>query len=146
MAITIREFAEMCAAEILGGNPQQPIDAAANLDEAGVNQLTFLGNPKYLNKLRSTTASAVLVPKGTPSDAANTTTCLLVVDDPEMAFIACLHRLYPQKDKQRHAQHQGRYRPHSNPWRRHMRGGIRVHRRAHHARQPLLGNGWVPYW
>ena len=97
MAITIRELAEICAADILGNNPQQTIDSAANLDEAGVNQLTFLGNAKYLSKLKATTASAVLVPKGTPSNAANANTCLLLVDDPEMAFITCLHRLYPQK-------------------------------------------------
>ena len=97
MAITIRELAGVCGADILGNNPQQTIDSAANLDEAGAHQLTFIGSPKYADKLKTTTASAVLVPKGTPGDVAQTDTCLLVVDDPEMAFIACLQRLYPQK-------------------------------------------------
>ena len=97
MAITIKELAEVCGADILGNNPRQTIDSAANLDEAGAQQLTFLGSPKYAAKLRTTTASAVLVPRGTPGDGAQAGTCLLVVDDPEMAFIACLHRLYPQK-------------------------------------------------
>ena len=97
MAITIRELAGVCSADILGNNPQQTIDSAANLDEAGTHQLTFIGSPKYAGKLKTTTASAVLVPKGTPGDGANADTCLLVVDDPEMAFIACLQRLYPQK-------------------------------------------------
>jgi UDP-3-O-[3-hydroxymyristoyl] glucosamine N-acyltransferase len=97
MAITIKELAEVCGADILGNNPRQTIDSAANLDEAGAQQLTFLGSPKYAAKLKTTTASAVLVPKGTPGDGAPAGTCLLVVDDPEMAFIACLHRLYPQK-------------------------------------------------
>jgi len=97
MAITIRELAELCGANILGNNPQQTIDSAANLDEAGAHQLTFLGSPKYAVKLKTTSASAVLVPKGTLGDGAQAGTCLLVVDDPEMAFIACLQRLYPQK-------------------------------------------------
>jgi len=97
MAITIRELAELCGADILGNNPQQTIDSAANLDEAGAQQLTFLGSPKYAAKLKTTSASAVLVPKGTPGEGAQPGMCLLVVDDPEMAFIACLHRLYPQK-------------------------------------------------
>ena len=97
MAITIRELAGVCGADILGNNPQQTIDSAANLDEAGAHQLTFIGSPKYADKLKTTTASAVLVPKGTPGDVAHADTCLLVVDDPEMAFIACLQRLYPQK-------------------------------------------------
>ena len=97
MATTIRELAELCGAAIVGGNPQKTIDSAANLDEAGAQQLTFLGSPKYAAKLKTTSASAVLVPKGTPGDGVQAGTCLLVVDDPEMAFIACLHRLYPQK-------------------------------------------------
>lgn len=97
MAITIKELAEVCGADILGNNTLQTINSAANLDEAGVNQLTFIGSPKYADKLRSCTASAVLVPKGTLGEAANVGTCLLVVDDPEMAFITCLLRLYPEK-------------------------------------------------
>jgi len=97
MAITISELAELCGADILGNNPQQTIDSAANLDEAGAQQVTFLGSPKYAGKLKTTKASAVLVPKGTPGGGVQAGTCLLLVDDPEMAFIACLHRLYPQK-------------------------------------------------
>ena len=97
MAITIKELAGMCGADILGNNPQQTIDSAANLDEAGVRQLTFIGSPKYAGKLKTTTASAVIVPRGMSGDSVNTGTCLLVVDDPEMAFITCLNRLYPQK-------------------------------------------------
>lgn len=97
MAITIKELAAMCGADILGSNPEQTINSAANLDEAGARQLTFLGSPKYAGKLKTTQASAVLVAKGTPGDGVNVGTCLLVVDDPEMAFIACLNQLYPQK-------------------------------------------------
>jgi len=97
MTITIKELAGVCGAEILGNNPQQTIDSAANLDEAVAQQLTFIGSPKYADKLKSTTASAVIVPKGTPANVAQTGTCLLVVDDPEMAFVACLLRLYPPK-------------------------------------------------
>ena len=97
MAITIKELAGMCGADILGNNAQQIIGSAANLDVAGAQQLTFLGSPKYAGKLKTTQASAVLVPKGTPGDAVSADTCLLLVDDPEMAFIACLSRLYPQK-------------------------------------------------
>jgi len=97
MATTIKALAEVCGAEIHGNNTSRIIESAANLDEAGVNQLTFIGSPKYADKLSSCTASAVLVPKGTPDDVASASTCLLVVDDPEMAFITCLHHLYPDK-------------------------------------------------
>ena len=97
MTITIKELAKMCDADILGKNPDQTIYSAANLKEAVANQLTFLSNRKHACRLRDTKASAVLVHKGTPDDAVNSDTCLLMVDDPELAFIACLHRLYPKK-------------------------------------------------
>lgn len=97
MAITIKELAAICGADILGNNSGQSIDSAANLDAAGTNQLTFLGSAKYAGKLKTTTASAVLVPQGTPDDAASAGACLLRVDDPEMAFITCLNQLYPPK-------------------------------------------------
>jgi len=98
MTITIKELAGVCGADIFGKDPQQIINSAANLDEAVAHQLTFIGSPKYADKLRSTAASAVIVPKGTPVDVARDNTCLLVVEDPEMAFITCLQRLYPQKE------------------------------------------------
>jgi UDP-3-O-[3-hydroxymyristoyl] glucosamine N-acyltransferase len=97
MTSTIKELAEVCNAEILGSGFQQSIDSAANIDEAGVHQLTFIASAKYAGRLNTTAASAVIVPRGTPAAAANGETCLLVVDDPEMAFIACLYHLYPEK-------------------------------------------------
>ncbi len=65
MRKTIRDLAEVCGAEWLGGSPDLPIDSAANIDEARVNQLTFLTGGKNVEKLSSTAASAVIVPKDT---------------------------------------------------------------------------------
>lgn len=97
MALTIKDLAAACGADIVGDTAQQIIDSAANLDHAAAKQLTFLGNPKFTDKLKTTKASAVIVPRTTTADAGNPNTCLLRVDDPEMAFIACLLRLYPPK-------------------------------------------------
>ncbi|MHB8347955.1 MAG: UDP-3-O-(3-hydroxymyristoyl)glucosamine N-acyltransferase [Acidiferrobacterales bacterium] len=97
MAISIRELAEMCGADILGDNPQQTICSAASIEEAGANQIAFLSSAKYACRLKTTMAGAVLVQRGAPDVDANVTTCLLAVDDPEIAFIACLNRLYPQR-------------------------------------------------
>jgi UDP-3-O-[3-hydroxymyristoyl] glucosamine N-acyltransferase len=97
MTTTIQELAAVCGAEILGGNPQQTIHSAANIDEAGAHQVSFIAGAKYAGKLQSTAASAVIVAKGTSAATARADTCLLLVDDPEMAFVACLHHLYPEK-------------------------------------------------
>lgn len=95
MTTTIKDLAVVCGAEILGGNPHQIIHSAANIDEAGTHQVTFIAGAKYASKLKGTAASAVIVSKGT--SATNAETCLLLVDDPEMAFVACLQHLYPEK-------------------------------------------------
>jgi UDP-3-O-[3-hydroxymyristoyl] glucosamine N-acyltransferase len=97
MTTTIKDLAEVCGAEIVGGNPQQTIHSAANIDAAGAHQIAFIAGAKYASKLASIPASAVIVPKDTPAAIAHPDTCLLRVDDPEMAFVACLHHLYPEK-------------------------------------------------
>jgi UDP-3-O-[3-hydroxymyristoyl] glucosamine N-acyltransferase len=97
MTTTIRELAEACGAEILGGNTGVPIHTAATIGEARVNQLSYIAGVKQAGKLAGSAASAVIVPLGTTRDAMLEGTCLLVVKDPEMAFIACLKHLHPEK-------------------------------------------------
>lgn len=97
MTLSIKDLARVCGAELLGGSPETLIHSAANIDEAKRGQVSFIGEAKYTPKLKTTTASAVIVAKGTTLDAAPGETGLLLVQDPEMAFIACLHHLYPAK-------------------------------------------------
>ena len=96
MATSVKDLARICGAQLLGGSPDTPIHSAANIDEAKSGQIAFIGAAKYAAKLKTTAASAVIVAKGTAPDAAGKT-CLMVAEDPEMAFIACLHHLYPEK-------------------------------------------------
>jgi UDP-3-O-[3-hydroxymyristoyl] glucosamine N-acyltransferase len=97
MPVTVRELAQACGAQIVGGNPDTLIQAAANADEARPDEITFIASARYLEKLAGTQASAVIVPKGTETGNAPASAALLPVDDPEMAFIACLNRIYPVK-------------------------------------------------
>lgn len=97
MTITVSALAKVCGAEILGSNTNVAIHSAANIDDAQVNQLTFIANHKQADKLATTKASAVIVPAGTVAEVVSAQTCLLSVADPEMAFIACLRHLFPEK-------------------------------------------------
>ena len=97
MTTTVSTLAKVCGAEILGGNQNVAIHSAANIDDAQVNQLTFISSEKQVSKLASTGASAVIVPSSTSLGAAPQNTCLLSVADPEMAFITCLRHLCPEK-------------------------------------------------
>lgn len=97
MTTTISGLADACGAKVLGGRLGVSIDSAANIDEVRVNQLSLIAGAKQMKKLAGTAASAVIVPLGTTRDAVPDETCLLVVTDPEFAFIACLNHLYPLK-------------------------------------------------
>jgi UDP-3-O-[3-hydroxymyristoyl] glucosamine N-acyltransferase len=97
MTTTIHELARLCNAEIIGNHPATPIVSAANIDEAGPDQVSFIAGSKYLAKLATTGAGAVIVPEGVTRESAPAETCLLRVADPEMAFITCLNHLYPEK-------------------------------------------------
>jgi UDP-3-O-[3-hydroxymyristoyl] glucosamine N-acyltransferase len=97
MTITARQLAEACGAELLCGRADTPIRTAANLDEAQADQLTFVASTRYLDKLAASHAGAAIVPRGTPKEVTHNGTCLLAADDPELAFIACLHYMYPAR-------------------------------------------------
>jgi len=97
MPTTVRELAEACDAQLFGGNPDTIIHAAANTDDARPGEITFIANARHLAKLTDTAACAVIVAKGSATDKARPTTALLLVDDPELAFMTCLLRLYPAK-------------------------------------------------
>ena len=53
MAITVKELARICQAQLLGGGTETLIHSAANLDSAQAGQLTFLGAAKYAAKLKN---------------------------------------------------------------------------------------------
>jgi UDP-3-O-[3-hydroxymyristoyl] glucosamine N-acyltransferase len=97
MPTTLEQLAQACDAEILTGDADLRIDAAANIDDAGPHALAFLCSAARLDKLATTSAGAVVVPRGTPAEAAPAATALLAVADPEIAFIRCLRRLYPDR-------------------------------------------------
>lgn len=97
MATTVKTLAELCDAQLTGNQAELVIESAANLDEAGAEQLTFVSNPKFAEKLQTTQASAVIVPAALATAAIRPGLCLLAVKDPELAFIRCLQHLYPTK-------------------------------------------------
>src|SRR4029453_8992255 len=51
---------------IVSGNDEVDITGVAGIDEATAGQLTFVSNPKYASKTRTTKASAVIVPNDFP--------------------------------------------------------------------------------
>jgi len=76
----------------ISGNPHVVIHELKGIEEAREGDLTFIANPKYRDKLESTSASAVLVGPGTACPGKN----LLIVDDPYVDFARLLQLFYAE--------------------------------------------------
>ncbi len=90
--MTLREIAELTSAHVAEDNAAIEIERPAALSEAGPGDIAFYGDPRYLNALRATQATAVLVPRGCEEqiDAA-----LIWCDSPGVAFATILSRFAP---------------------------------------------------
>ena len=71
----------------VSGDPSIAISGVAPLDIAGPDQISFLANPKYLEKLADCQAAAVIVH---PSLEGSVSSPLLLVENPYLAFAKIL--------------------------------------------------------
>ena len=62
IAFSIPELAAVVDARVVEGSRTAPIRGLASLAEAGPDDLSFLGNPKYAAEVATSRAGAVLVP------------------------------------------------------------------------------------
>jgi UDP-3-O-[3-hydroxymyristoyl] glucosamine N-acyltransferase len=84
IALTLSELAQWVDGSIVQGGLDLSLTGMAALDAAGPQDVSFLGNEKYLAQFHATKAGAVLVPPGTtggPEGAA-----LVEVANPTLAF------------------------------------------------------------
>ena len=91
MKKTLNEIASFLNGKV-SGDPQVEIENIRGIDGAGEGDLAFIANPKYLKRLETTNASAVLVSPGTEKSNKN----LIIVDDPYIALGQVLGLFYPE--------------------------------------------------
>ena len=77
---TLGQLAEYVGGKV-DGDADIVIKSAATLDSAGPGDISFLTNRKYVNQLKTTKASAVIIKEETETTAA-----LLIADDPYYAL------------------------------------------------------------
>ncbi len=85
VSFTLAELARHVGAEVVDGDRDRPITGVASLSEAGPDDLSFLGNPKYASEVAASRAGVILVPRaftGVPSDGQ----VFLRVDSPSYAL------------------------------------------------------------
>ena len=91
MKKTLGEIASFLHGKVIG-DPQLVIENIRGIDEAGVGDLTFIANPKYLKSIETTKASAILVSPQIERADRN----LIVVDDPYIALGRVLGLFYQE--------------------------------------------------
>ena len=95
MPLTVAELARLCSATLQGGQPDRLVRAAANLKDAGPEELAPLTDPRYADLLPQTRAAAVVLKTGLAHPPPPPATALLYADDPEWAFIQAVLALHP---------------------------------------------------
>ena len=80
---TVSELAALVGGEVFSGSGEAVIDGPAALDAAQPGEISFFSNPRYAADLKTTKASAVLVPR---DFAGETPAACIRVDNPSGAF------------------------------------------------------------
>ncbi len=93
---TISEIAELCGATLEGDGARRIVGPAA-LEEAGPDEVSFLGNSRYLAALETTRAAAVLVAHDVSPTREGLT--LLRCEDPSRAFTRVIEAFRPAEEK-----------------------------------------------
>ena len=84
------ELAERLGCRLVGDGEIEVRDLAP-IDDAGEGDLTFVANPRHLQKVEASRASAVILREGSPACSKST----LLTADPYLAFVQALHLFYP---------------------------------------------------
>ncbi|MBE9568699.1 MAG: UDP-3-O-(3-hydroxymyristoyl)glucosamine N-acyltransferase, partial [Proteobacteria bacterium] len=92
MAIKLSELAEKIDCRLHGADCS--IENVADIDSAGSGYLAFIYNPKYLDKIETTKASAIITKEEWLQDSDKS---FLVADNPRLAFVKATRLLNPAK-------------------------------------------------
>jgi UDP-3-O-[3-hydroxymyristoyl] glucosamine N-acyltransferase len=93
VTFTLQEVAALSGGELRGGDPSQEISGAASLSEAVPGEVTFYCDPRYLERLRKTRASAIFVPL---DFSEQTAAAQIRVANPSKAFEQVVLKLAPK--------------------------------------------------
>jgi len=89
---TVAELAALVGGEYPAESGGLKISGPAALAEACSGEISFFGHPRYASDLKTTRASAVLVPR---DFSGETPAACIRVDDPSAAFTAATHHFVP---------------------------------------------------
>lgn len=89
MEKTLQQIADYLGARLVGDS-DAIVHGLGSLDTARPGEITFLANPKYADKVATTSATAVIIPPGADSFGKNA----IETDNPQLAFAKLLTMFY----------------------------------------------------
>ncbi|MDZ4288439.1 MAG: UDP-3-O-(3-hydroxymyristoyl)glucosamine N-acyltransferase [Prosthecobacter sp.] len=92
-SLTHQQLAELLGGELIRGDPNGLVTGLNSIGDAVSGDVTFLGNSKYVNALKSTRATAVLVSKDFRDFADSV--AYIAVENPTLAFSAVIRHFGP---------------------------------------------------
>lgn len=92
----ITELAQLCDAQIQGGNADIDIQSAADIMSAQSQQVTVLSDGKYKKYLKDSHASACFIAEALVDGEIPEQLTLLVCQDPEISFLTAVKLLHPE--------------------------------------------------
>jgi UDP-3-O-[3-hydroxymyristoyl] glucosamine N-acyltransferase len=96
-SISHQRLAELVGGELIQGDPEGLITGLSSISEAAAGDVTFLGNARYRNALKTTQATAVLVDADYSEPIENI--ALIRVANPTLAFSSVIrHFGRPKRD------------------------------------------------
>lgn len=85
-SITLQKLTELVGGALSAGSPDSVISGLNSIQEASQGEVTFLGNARYLPALKTTRASAALVPEELDAEDAREGLALIRLKNPTLAF------------------------------------------------------------
>ncbi|MCX7098286.1 MAG: UDP-3-O-(3-hydroxymyristoyl)glucosamine N-acyltransferase [Methylococcales bacterium] len=97
MPMTLKDLADFCDAQIVGGDASVAIHSAADITSAQAGQVTQLTSSRYVQHIKNSQASACFIAEGFAVDNIPGQLALLVCADPELSFIKAVELLHPAR-------------------------------------------------
>ena len=95
MEMRVQDIADVIDAKIVG-NADGIISGVSSLEDAGPTDITFAGDKKYLDKLSSVSAGAVIVPGDMEDEIfEGSPAAFLKVENPRLAFFRLVKQFHP---------------------------------------------------
>jgi len=94
-SINLQKLAELVGGELVAGAADHLITGLNSITDAVAGEVTFLGNVRYVPALKTTRASAVLVPEDQDMSDAPAELALIRVKNPTLAFSSVIRFFGP---------------------------------------------------